>query len=95
MCLGLTQAQFAAGLASRKPPCAAGSTATQSRVQHALSQTELAKRMKSSPSRIAKIEATDPSVSIDLMGRELLDGGARRADVARALRYSISNSFVK
>jgi predicted transcriptional regulator len=60
--------------------------AKQSRVQHALSQTELAKRMKSSPSRIAKIEAADPSVSIDLMVRALLASGAGRADVARALR---------
>jgi hypothetical protein len=57
--------------------------AKQSRVQHALSQTELAKRMKS---RIAKIEAADPSVSIDLMVRALLASGAGRADVARALR---------
>jgi Helix-turn-helix len=41
----------------------------QSRVQHALSQTELAKRMQSSQSRIAKIEAVYPSVSIDLVVR--------------------------
>jgi predicted transcriptional regulator len=60
--------------------------AKQSQVQHALSQTELAKRMKSSQSRIAKIEAADPSVSIDLMVRALLASGAGRADVARALR---------
>jgi predicted transcriptional regulator len=44
----------------------------QSRVQHALSQTELAKRMKSSQSRIAKIEAAEPNVSIELMMRALL-----------------------
>jgi predicted transcriptional regulator len=60
--------------------------AKQSRVQHALSQTELAKRMKSSPSRIAKIEAADPSVSMDLMVCALLASGAGRAAVARALR---------
>jgi ribosome-binding protein aMBF1 (putative translation factor) len=60
--------------------------AKQSRVQHALSQTELAKRMKSSQSRIAKIEAADPSMSIDLTVRALLASGAGRADVARALR---------
>jgi hypothetical protein len=42
--------------------------AKQSRAQHALSQTELAKRMKSSPSRIAKIEARDPSVFDGLNG---------------------------
>jgi predicted transcriptional regulator len=50
--------------------------AKQSRVQHALYQTELAKRMKSSQSRIAKIEAAAPSVSIDLMVRALLVSGA-------------------
>ena len=60
--------------------------AKQSRVQHELSQTELAKRMKSSQSRIAKIEAADPSVSIDLMVRALLASGAGRADLAKALR---------
>jgi hypothetical protein len=42
--------------------------------------------MKSSQSRIAKIEAAVPSVSIDLMVRALLASGAGRADVARALR---------
>jgi transcriptional regulator with XRE-family HTH domain len=61
--------------------------AKQSRVQHALSQTELAKRMKSSQSRIAKIEAADASLSIDWMVRALLASGAGRADVARALRW--------
>jgi DNA-binding XRE family transcriptional regulator len=60
--------------------------AKQSRVEHDLSQTELAKRMKSSQSRIAKIEAADASVSIDLMVRALLASGAGRADVAKALR---------
>ena len=40
----------------------------QSRVQNALSQTELAKRMKSSKSRIAKIEAADLSVVDGLDG---------------------------
>jgi predicted transcriptional regulator len=55
-------------------------------VQRALSQTELAKRMQSSQSRIAKIEAAGPSVSIDLMVRALLASGAGRTDVARVLR---------
>jgi Helix-turn-helix len=60
--------------------------AKQSRVQHALPQTELAKRMKSNQSHITKIESADPSVSIDLMVRALLASGAGRADVVRALR---------
>ncbi len=58
----------------------------QARVAHDLSQAELAKRMKSSQSRIAKIETADPSVSIDLMVRALLASGAGKAGVARALR---------
>jgi hypothetical protein len=42
--------------------------AKQSRVQHELLQTELAKRMKSSQSRITKVEAVDPSVFDELDG---------------------------
>jgi hypothetical protein len=60
--------------------------AKQTRVQHELSQTELAKRMKCSQSRIAKNDAADSGVSIDLLVPALLASGAWRADVARALR---------
>ena len=59
--------------------------AKSTRLKHDLSQTELAKRMQSSQSRIAKIESADASVSIDLMVRALLAAGADRADVGRAL----------
>lgn len=52
--------------------------------QH-LSQTELAKRLKSSQSRVAKMEAGDPSVSLDLLFRALLATGATRRDLARAV----------
>ena len=50
-----------------------------------LSQVELAVRMKSSQSRIAKIEAGDPSVSLDLLVRAVLSAGATKKEVARAL----------
>jgi ribosome-binding protein aMBF1 (putative translation factor) len=50
-----------------------------------LSQIELAARMKSSQSRIAKIEAGDPSVSLELLVRAVLSAGATKKDVARAL----------
>jgi hypothetical protein len=42
--------------------------------------------MKSSQSRIAKIEAADPVCSMDWMVLALLPSGAGRADVVRAVR---------
>lgn len=53
-----------------------------------LTQTELAHRLRSSQSRIAKMEAGDPSVSIDLLIRSLFSLGATRRDVARAIAAS-------
>jgi DNA-binding transcriptional regulator YiaG len=50
-----------------------------------LSQTELAARMKSSQSRVAKIEAGDPTVSLDLLVRAVLSAGATKKEVAKAL----------
>ncbi len=50
-----------------------------------LSQTQLARRLGSSQSRVAKMEAGDPSVSIDLLVKALLELGATRAQVAKAL----------
>ena len=50
-----------------------------------LSQTELAERIGSSQSRIAKMEAGDPSVSIDLLVHGLLAAGASRREIASAL----------
>jgi predicted transcriptional regulator len=50
-----------------------------------LSQTQLARRLGSSQSRVAKMEAADPSVSIDLLLKALLELGATRAQVAKAL----------
>jgi ribosome-binding protein aMBF1 (putative translation factor) len=50
-----------------------------------LSQSELAKRIGSSQSRVAKMEAGDPSVSLDLLIRSLLALGATSRDLARAI----------
>jgi len=50
-----------------------------------LSQVELAKLIKSSQSRIAKMEAGDPSVSIDLLMKSLLALGASPAEVAKVI----------
>lgn len=53
-----------------------------------LSQAQLAKRLRSSQSRVAKMEAGDPSVSMDLLVRSLLALGASSTDLARAIRRS-------
>ena len=53
----------------------------QARIKRKLSQSELALRIKSSQSRVAKIEAGDASVSLDLIVRALLATGATRKEV--------------
>jgi predicted XRE-type DNA-binding protein len=55
------------------------------RTASGLSQAALAKRLHSSQSRIAKMEAADPTVSIDLLLRALFALGARPRDVASCL----------
>ena len=51
-----------------------------------LSQVALAKRLRSSQSRVAKMEAADETVSIDLLLRGLVVLGATPRDIARVLR---------
>jgi len=51
-----------------------------------LTQAGLASVVGSSQSRVARMEAADPSVSIDLLVRSLLALGATRRDIARTLR---------
>lgn len=53
--------------------------------QH-LTQAELARQVGSSQSRIAKMEAADPSVSVDLIMRSLFKLGVRRDGVAKLVR---------
>jgi DNA-binding XRE family transcriptional regulator len=53
-----------------------------------LSQAGLAERIGSSQSRVAKMEADDPSVSIDLLVRSLLALGATNRDLARAISHT-------
>lgn len=50
-----------------------------------VTQAVLAKKLRSSQSRVAKIEAGDPSVSLDLMVRALLTLGASRRELAEWL----------
>jgi ribosome-binding protein aMBF1 (putative translation factor) len=56
------------------------------RNRQGISQAELARRLDSSQSRVAKIEAADPSVSADLLLRALFALGATPRDVALAIR---------
>ena len=56
----------------------------EARQKRRLSQIDLAQRMRSSQSRVAKIEAGDPSVSLDLIVRALLATGASRQELHRA-----------
>jgi len=56
------------------------------RTKQGLSQAALARRLKSSQSRVAKLEAADPSVSTDLLLRALFALGATPRDVAAAIR---------
>ena len=60
------------------------SAVKKSRIKRKLSQIDLAQRMKSSQSRIAKIEAGDPSVSLDLIVRALIASGATTRDIQAA-----------
>lgn len=60
-------------------------TVRHSRVRKHVTQATLARRLHSSQSRIAKVEAADPSVSLDLLVRAALAAGATRSEVARAI----------
>src|SRR5713101_7801268 len=60
------------------------------RTRRELPQDELGRMLGSSQSRVAKMEAGDPSVSIDLLIRALLRMGASRRDLARHLSVSAS-----
>jgi len=55
-----------------------------SRRKRHLSQTDLAQRLRSSQSRVAKIEAGDPSVSLDLIVRALIATGATQQEIRKA-----------
>ena len=55
------------------------------RTRRRLTQFELAERIGSSQSRVAKLEAGHPSVSVDLLVRSLIAVGAKRKDVAKAV----------
>jgi transcriptional regulator with XRE-family HTH domain len=59
-----------------------------------LSQLALARLLKSSQSRVAKMERGDPSVTIDLLLRGLILLGATRAEIAKVLVFDEPKSLV-
>jgi len=60
------------------------------RVRRHMTQEEMGRMLGSSQSRVAKMEAGDPTVSIDLLVRSLLRLGVNRRDLVRHLSPSTS-----
>jgi DNA-binding XRE family transcriptional regulator len=57
----------------------------QRRQHKRMTQAELAKLVHSSQSRVAKMEAGDPTVSIDLLMKSLLALGVSKKELARSI----------
>jgi len=57
----------------------------QRRQQKGLSQLDLAARLESSQSRVAKMEAGDPSVSLDLLIRSLIALGTTERELSQMI----------
>jgi len=57
----------------------------QKRKQRRLTQLELARKLNSSQSRIAKMEKGDPTVSVDLLVKALLAMGATKKSIAKTI----------
>jgi ribosome-binding protein aMBF1 (putative translation factor) len=55
------------------------------RLKRRMSQSQLARLVKSSQSRVAKMEAADPTVSLDLLVRSLLVAGLNRREIISAM----------
>jgi len=55
------------------------------RKKRKLTQTQLAKIINSSQSRVAKMEKGDPTVSVDLLVKSLLAMGATKETIAKAI----------
>ena len=64
---------------------ALAATLRQRRVDQHLSQVAVAKRLRSSQSRVAKMELADKTVTVDLLIRSILKLGGTREMVAAAL----------
>ncbi len=55
------------------------------RKQSNLTQAQLAKMLKSSQSRVAKMEKGDPTISMDLLVKSLLAMGADKKSIAKVI----------
>ena len=55
------------------------------RIRRKLTQAQLAKAIESSQSRVAKMEAGDPTVSIDLLMKSLLALGVSKKELGRTI----------
>jgi ribosome-binding protein aMBF1 (putative translation factor) len=55
------------------------------RTEKAWTQAQVARKLGSSQSRVAKMEAADASVSVDLLVRSLFTLGASRTDVGNVI----------
>ena len=62
-----------------------GSSLREMRTSKNMTQADLAALLKSSQSRVAKMEAGDPTVSLDLLVRSLLSLGLTRETLARLI----------
>jgi ribosome-binding protein aMBF1 (putative translation factor) len=58
----------------------------QLRERQGLTQAALARQLRSSQSRVARMEAADASVSLDLLMRSLLSIGATPRDIAKLIQ---------
>ena len=64
---------------------ALGFSLRQMRASKNMTQAELAAMLRSSQSRVAKMEAGDPTVSLDLLVRSLMSLGVNRETLARLI----------
>ena len=60
------------------------------RARKRLTQVQVAKLLRSSQSRVAKMETADRSVSVDLLVRSLLALGATRVELGRLLARRVA-----
>ncbi|MDO8501606.1 MAG: helix-turn-helix transcriptional regulator [Gemmatimonadaceae bacterium] len=84
--LGLTEAE--AALVEIK--LSLSDAVRKARKRRGITQVALAKSLNSSQSRIAKLEAGGPGVSLDLLVRAALVTGTTRSEVAAALSREIA-----
>jgi DNA-binding XRE family transcriptional regulator len=64
----------------------------ETRLASGLTQTALAERIGSSQSRVAKAESGHPEISLELLIRATIAGGASAVDIANAIRETANVS---